>query len=66
MSDESTFDPAHIIFRVLVGLLLCAIGFAVSEHFHNRDAIRQGRAYYSVDPLSGTTTFTWKTNCICK
>lgn len=66
MNDEPTFDPAHIIGGVLTGFLLCAIAFAIREDFHNRAAIRRGHAYYSVDPLSGNTTFTWKTNCVCQ
>ena len=62
MKDESTFNPDDVLGGVLIGFLLCAIAFGVREEFHNRAAIRRGHAYYSVDPLSGITTFTWKTS----
>lgn len=40
--------------------------FNLREKVYEREAVQRGHAEYILNPKDGSSTFTWRTNCICK
>lgn len=55
-------DAGCLIFFIFVGFMASAVGFtALGRRYERRLAVEAGVAYYIGDPLTGKSTFTYKT-----
>lgn len=62
MKEEQITFLAGVAVAAIIGCLITGIRDGV----HEREAVQRGQAEYILNPKDGTSTFTWRTNCVCK